>query len=164
MRWYTWQNWSKFPKLYGLHENIMRYCIEKLNFKAEKVAFDVPVGSPRPFAGSYDKQSVEAWNYQTSHRIDALVKFSNYYELWEIKPEADLSALGQTLLYYDLFTNSYPTYKPLYARLVTIDLHNQIEKLCNDYGIKCTKLKMTDVAMTIIHPFQHLFDEENNEK
>jgi len=137
----------------------MRYCIEKLDFKAEKVAFDVPCGKPRPFLGPYDKPSVEAWNYQTSHRIDALVKFPKFYELWEIKPEADLSSLGQTILYYDLFTKSYPELKPLYARLVTMDLHNQIEELCDSYGVKCTKLKMEEIAMTITHPFVKFFEE-----
>lgn len=127
-----------------MHKSILEFCIKKDLFKAENIAFDVVCGLPRPYKGEYHKESVEAWNYQTSHRIDALAEFKDYYEIWEIKPESHIEAVGQCLMYFELFTSTYPKIKPVYIRLITIEAHPEIIRLCDAYGVRLTNLQHND--------------------
>lgn len=124
-----------------MHKSILEYCIKNQLFNASRIAFDVVVGLPRPHKGEEHKTSLEAWNYMTSHRIDCLVDFGTYYEIWEIKPEPYIEAVGQCIMYYELFTSTYKDFKPVYVRLVTIDAHPEIKRLCDIYGVRLTDIK-----------------------
>jgi len=146
MRWYSWQKWKKYPKLYGLHKSIMDFFILQNPNYAERVAFDVPVGKPRPPYVSNDPKSLAGWQYATSHRIDALIDLGGTYEIVEIKPESDISAVGQVLMYYDLYIDTYGNFPEVYPRLITIDAHPEIERLCQSYGIKLTNYNSNDLT------------------
>ena len=146
MRWYGWQKWKKYPKLYALHKAIMDYFIMKNPNYAKRVAFDVPVGKPRPPFISNDPASLAGWQYATSHRIDALFDLGGSYEVVEIKPESELSAVGQILMYYDLFTSTYRDFSSVYARLITLNAHPEVERLCDNYGIRLTNYKFEEIA------------------
>lgn len=76
----------------------------------DKFSYDVKVGSGVSPSSDYSKKFYDDYVELTKKRIDAVGWTPAGAHIFEVKPRAGSAALGQLLMYRDLFTNSYPSY------------------------------------------------------
>lgn len=74
----------------------------------ESFDYDLPVGDGSPVEVDTPTWLAKDWSDLTKKRIDAVGYRTNGAALFEVKPRAGTSALGQLLTYQELFKISFP--------------------------------------------------------
>lgn len=109
---------SHYPHM--LHEDIAVWTkfLEKMQHVIQAVWYDVHVGEPVALApeASTVQQKVAAG--VTRKRIDAICSIGSEFWVIEVKPFANMTALGQAFSYARLFAMEYETYRPVKAVVV----------------------------------------------
>jgi len=79
----------------------------------ENITYDVHLGSgvlPRPGDPEYMQRLLSA---VTKKRVDAVGETSDAIWIFEVKPRIGMSALGQLIIYFDLYQEQYRPVKPV---------------------------------------------------
>lgn len=80
--------------------------------------FQVAVGSGQPLPASASDADRKAWDKLTSKRIDAVGINKDGITVIEVKPRGGASALGQALVYRDLYIQKMKPAQPVAALVV----------------------------------------------
>jgi len=109
---------SHYPHM--LHEDVAVWSkfLEKMQAVIKAVWYDVHVGKPVPVQvdGSTIQKKVAAG--VTRKRIDVVCAVGPEFWVIEVKPNANMTALGQAFSYTRLFSMEYDTYRPVKAVVV----------------------------------------------
>jgi len=81
--------------------------------------YDVRVGEGSVLPGVTAPEFVEAGRLLTQKRIDAVGRRPGEIWIYEVKPDAGLSALGQVLAYHDLYQRQFLPREPIRLAVVT---------------------------------------------
>lgn len=84
----------------------------------DSFAFQVPVGSGQPLPNSASDADRRAWDKLTAKRIDAVGVNRDGITVIEVKPRGGASALGQVLVYRDLYIQKIKPAQPVAALVV----------------------------------------------
>jgi len=98
-----------YPHMLAEDRDLWTKFLELGKYSIEKVWYDVHCGLGLPVPGG--KQSIEYKIAQgvTRKRIDVVCTVKNEIWIIEIKPHANMGALGQIITYRKLFTEEYQT-------------------------------------------------------
>jgi hypothetical protein len=125
----------KYPRMSSEDVKIWQPFLSDQGAKYDRFDYDLKVGTgvlpdlPVPEIFLQDFQEL------TKKRIDAVGYNKNGATLFEVKPRAGTSALGQLLTYKILFTQSYPDV-PIYQLVLVCGLATDEEiQLYKQYGI-----------------------------
>jgi hypothetical protein len=98
--------------------------------------YDVHVGEGVPVTGDYPNWGVALAKLLTQKRIDVMAYRQGVPWIFEIKPQAGLSAYGQLLAYRELYLRDHPEVSRVELAVVT-DILNPDERFVYDMaGIK----------------------------
>jgi hypothetical protein len=84
----------------------------------DSFVFQVEVGSGQPLPASASDADRKAWEKLTSKRIDAVGINKDGITVIEVKPRGGASALGQALVYRDLYIQKIKPAQPVAALVV----------------------------------------------
>ncbi len=102
----------------------------------EKFDYDVRVGEGIPVDPAWPENIKVAAKLLTQKRIDAIGYHREEVWIFEVKPDAGLSALGQLLGYRDLYVKQFGEPKKLYLAIVTDRINPDEEYLFKKNGIR----------------------------
>ena len=91
--------------------------------------YDVPVGSGRPAMEIDDVAGRSLWQQLTVKRVDVVVDWSSGVWVVEVKPELNMSGLGQVLGYVHLYRRDNPGVEPVTAVLVCGKTDSELEEV-----------------------------------
>ena len=120
-----------------LHEDIAVWTkfLEKMKGVIQAVWYDVHVGEPvklAPDASSIQKKVAAG---VTRKRIDVVCSMPTEFWVIEVKPFANMTALGQVYSYTRLFSMEYETYRPVKAVVVCDGFDHDMAGPYADLGV-----------------------------
>ena len=102
----------------------------------ERFDYDIRVGEGIGKLPGYPENIQRLALALTQKRIDAVGYRGDEIWVFEIKPHAGLSAVGQVLSYETLWNKQFPS-RPVYRKAIVTDfVDNDIRTLCNEYNIR----------------------------
>ena len=101
----------------------------------DRFEYDVHVGEGSTLPGVTTPEFLAAGKLLTQKRIDAVGYRPGEIWIYEVKPDAGLSALGQLLAYRDLYTRQFLPGESIHLALVTDHLSPDDEFLLNKNNI-----------------------------
>lgn len=102
----------------------------------DRFVYDTQVGEGTPPPPDIPEFAKKDWQDLTKKRIDAIGFKSTAVEIFEVKPRAGLTALGQLLGYKQLYTQSFPISGPITISLITSMLTPDERSVYDRYNIK----------------------------
>jgi hypothetical protein len=85
----------------------------------DRFDYDLPVGNGEDPGPDYDPLMRKDFMDLTKKRIDAVGYIGNTATIFEIKPRAGTTALGQLISYKSLFQQTYPTVPVVSCAVIT---------------------------------------------
>ena len=116
------QIWTRFLKL---HSSLYT-----------RFDYDFKVGSGTIPDPSFPENFIVDFIELTKKRIDAIGYGSSFIELFEVKPRASTSALGQILTYTSLYQSSFPTSLKIISSVVSEFISDDDIKIYKEYDIR----------------------------
>ncbi len=101
----------------------------------EKFAYDVHVGRGTDPGPTYEQKWRSLAITLTQKRIDAIGKKEGVLYIFEVKPDAGLSAVGQLLSYRDLYRRDFNYIGPIRMAIVTTKIDDDIRYVMKKNGI-----------------------------
>jgi len=103
---------SHYPHM--LHEDVAVWTrfLMQMSVAIKTVWYDVHVGEPVRLASSASNVQKKVAAGVSRKRIDAVCMIGKEFWVIEVKPRANMTALGQAFSYTRLFSLEYPTYRP----------------------------------------------------
>lgn len=114
--------WDRFLEQHGDYFNRFEY--------------DIHVGEGIGEIVGVDAMTQKIATVLSQKRIDAVGYRGGEVWLFEIKPHAGLSAIGQILSYETLYEKDFGAGKVSYIAIVTDRTDNDIRTMCNTYDIR----------------------------
>jgi len=114
--------WDRFMSKYGHLWSIYEY--------------DVAVGKGRPPQPYWEDWLKELQAKLSKRRIDVVAKRDGEIWIFEIKPQAGLSALGQVLGYKVLYERDFEPKEKIYLAIVTDVLDDDVKYVYECYDVK----------------------------
>ena len=114
--------WDRFLELHGDY--------------FERFDYDIRVGEGIGELEGYPENIRRAAKMLTQKRIDAVGYRGSEIWVFEIKPHAGLSAIGQVIAYETLWNKDFPDRPVTYKAIVTDRTDNDIRLLCREQGIR----------------------------
>lgn len=98
-----------------LHEDVAVWSkfLTKMQTAIKAVWYDVHVGEPVPVPPGASEIQKKVAAGVTRKRIDVVCSINSEFWVIEVKPHANMTALGQAFSYTRLFTMEYDTYRPV---------------------------------------------------
>ena len=118
--------WERFLQIYGDQFRNYRY--------------DVHVGKGQDPGPKYEPKWRELAIKLTQKRIDVVAERDNEIWIFEVKPDAGLSAIGQVLSYRVLYKQQFKEERPIRLAIVTTRVDDDIREVAKEYGIKVYEL------------------------
>ncbi len=109
---------SHYPHMLKEDVAVWTKFLEKMAVAIQAVWYDVHVGEPVRLAPEESTVQQKVAAGVTRKRIDAVCSIKQEFWVIEIKPFANMTALGQAFSYTRLFAMEYDTYRP--ARAVVV--------------------------------------------
>ena len=101
----------------------------------ESFDYDLPVGEGETPQEDLPDFLIKDWQDLTKKRIDAVGYKNNTATIFEVKPRAGTSALGQLLTYKKLFSQTFPSVKPVNLTVICSLILNDEKNVYNSQGI-----------------------------
>jgi len=110
----------------------------------DEIWYDVHVGKPMDVPAGSPEYLFKIAQGVSRKRIDAIARFGYIYYIIEVKPHANMEAIGQLVTYRRLFQSEYSQYQPLRALIVCDTLDFDIMITAREQGIEI--MAMTGVV------------------
>jgi len=101
----------------------------------DRFEYDVHVGEGAALPGVTEPEFLAAGKLLTQKRIDAVGSRPGEIWLYEVKPDAGLSALGQLMAYRDLYIRQFHPIESLHLAIVTDHLNPDEEFLFRQHDV-----------------------------
>lgn len=126
---------SHYPHM--LHEDVAVWSkfIEKMHEVIQAVWYDVHVGQPVRLAPNSSTVQQKVAAGVTRKRIDAVCSVGKEFWIIEVKPYANMTALGQAFSYTQLFSMEYDTFRPARAVVVCDSFDTDMEVPFEELGV-----------------------------
>ena len=118
--------WLRFLQIYGDQFQNYRY--------------DVRVGKGQDPGPRYEWKWRQLAIMLTQKRIDVVAERNGDVWIFEVKPDAGLSAIGQVLSYRVLYKQHFREERPIRLAIVTTRVDDDIREVAEHYGIKVYEL------------------------
>ena len=125
----------KYPHLGPEDSAIWAKFIEKNPDFYLEVDYDVKVGEGRDYSELPKDVYSDDLKYLSKKRIDVVGSRPGEIHVIEVKPSANLSAIGQAFGLAELFRVEAPAYKRILPVVITDQLLPDMEKLCSKMGV-----------------------------
>ena len=132
---YKYEKLAKYPHLRPEETKIWERFIKNNPDFFDEVMYDVRVGEGREYPESEMPQVTEAMEYLSKKRIDVVGFIDDEIYVIEIKPKANLSAVGQALGLAELFREVTPLWKRVIPTIITDEILPDMEALCVKMGV-----------------------------
>ncbi|MBW2672732.1 MAG: hypothetical protein JRD89_04840 [Deltaproteobacteria bacterium] len=125
-----------FPHMKPVEVEIMQRFIELAPLGTE-YEYDVRLFPEiKPLAPGADEEAYKAWLLLKAKRIDAVAHTPDAIWILEVKDRLRPSAVGQLLVYRDLYDRQFHPLKPLRLGVVCGDDDPLVRPTCAEHGIK----------------------------
>lgn len=129
----TWR--GNYPHLSPLDREIWLRFLDQQASAWQAFAYDVAVGGQEAPPHITDKNLRDAWRFSTAKRIDVLGQRPGEVSIFEVRPDAQASALGHLLTYQHLYQLDNPSTTPTKLYLVTDNLADDVRSALTAHGI-----------------------------
>jgi len=102
----------------------------------DRYVYDLHLGEGRPCLPEWDSKTCELHKLLSKKRCDVVGYKPGEICIFEIKPDAGLSAIGQLLSYRALYEKEYAPVEPIALAVITDRIWPDEEWLFNHFGIK----------------------------
>ena len=126
----------RYPHLRTEESKIWDRFIEKKPKFFTEVIYDARVGEGRKYPETEMPQIKEAMEYLSKKRIDVIGLIGDDVYVIEIRPKANLSAVGNALGLAELFRDVAPVYKIVMPAIITDETLPDMPELCRRMGVK----------------------------
>ena len=111
--------------------------IEQWGSDIDQVWYDIWCGEGAGLAAGASEKDQRRADGIYCKRIDAVTLQQGLYQVWEVKPFGNSVALGQALLYLELFKKRYPECVPVQSGIVCDQFDGDCRPLIARLGIRC---------------------------
>ena len=108
------------------------------------VQYDVPVGEPIDASLLTLPKNLYMEARLSAHRIDIVATAKDHIDIIECKPRAGTTALGQLIIYSQLYQSSYNPTLPLRLLLITNQIDHDIHTIYAAQNIKVVEVPFND--------------------
>jgi len=126
----------RYKHLFGADLELWERFLEEYGDYFDKFEYDIRLGEGVPIDPKWPPKIAYAAKMLTRKRVDAVGYKDEEIWLFEIKPDASLSAIGQLLSYEALWVKERGRPKTLYKAVVTDRLGRDEEYLFDHFEIK----------------------------
>jgi len=126
----------RYPHMLPRDARIWNHFLEQHGEYFDYFRYDIHVGEGIGEISGYPENIARLAKTLTQKRIDAVGYRGSEVWLFEIKPMAGLSAIGQILSYYSLYNKDFPDRPATYKAIVTDRTDNDIRYMCKEYSIR----------------------------
>lgn len=139
---------GRYAHMAELDAQVWRKYLEVAGCDIDRVWYDVWVGLCEGMAKGLAGKELRRVLACYAKRIDAVTLRAGLYELWEIKPFGNAVALGQALMYLELFKDAYPLCTPVRACVLCDSADGDCEPIMAQHGILCICIRNSILAST----------------
>jgi hypothetical protein len=112
-RLYKSQLMRDYPRMSPLDLPVWERYLKDNSNKYISIAYDLPCGTGVDCTDEQDDNMRDMYKHLTMKRIDAIGFNKSYIDLIEVKPVADIRALGQLIAYKHFFMEQYKPSVPV---------------------------------------------------
>ena len=127
---------ERYPHLSPREKEIWDRFIEKNPQFFKEVIYDARVGEGRNYSDYPEDKIREDMEYLSKKRIDVIGLIGDDVYVIEIRPKANLSAVGNALGLAELVKNVFPAYKIIISAIITDEILPDMPELCHKIGVK----------------------------
>ena len=120
------------PKEAGLWDRYLAWCPHQF----VELTYDLHLGDHAPLDPSWPLWLVKLVKATSRKRVDAIGETSAEVIIFEVKERADMSALGQLLVYEALYIEEYRPTKPVKKVVITDRLGYSMGRVFPEFGIE----------------------------
>lgn len=128
---------SRYPHMAELDALVWTQYARQQGGDIDRVWYDVWCGEQIPLGDGETDADRRRADGIYSKRIDAVTVRSGLYQVWEIKPFGNSVALGQALMYLELFKARYPDCSPVQTCVVCDHFDRDCRPVMSKYGVEC---------------------------
>jgi len=125
-----------YPHMMAEDRDIWTKFLEIDGYEIEKVWYDVHCGLGLPVIGGTSSMEYKISQGVTRKRIDVVCTVKNEIWIVEIKPHANMKALGQIITYEKLFREEYSTPYKIIPVVLCWTMDPDIGPILKDFGIR----------------------------
>ncbi len=125
-----------YPHMMAEDREIWTKFLETAEFEIGKVWYDVHCGRGLPVPGGPDSMEYKISQGVTRKRIDVICTVKNEIWIIEIKPHANMGALGQIITYEKLFREEYATPYKIIPVILSWSMDPDVEPLFKKVGVR----------------------------
>lgn len=126
----------KYPRMSDADTNLWRLWFAKYGIAYDRYDYDYPVGSGVDPGPDYSELLRKDYIELTRKRIDAIGYTGNQATIFEIKPRAGTTALGQLLTYKRLFTAQYKEFPVVNLSVITGLMTDEEKEIYSAHNIQ----------------------------
>ncbi len=126
----------RYPHMLPRDQYIWDKFLEQHGDYFEYFKYDIHVGEGVGNITGYPPEIVKMAKVLTQKRIDAVGFRGSEIWVFEVKPYAGLSAIGQVVAYEALWNKDFPDRQVTYKSIVTDRTDNDIRYMCKELGIR----------------------------
>ena len=126
---------GRFPHLLPNEEKIWLRFLQIYGDQFENYRYDVRVGRGVDPGPRYEWKWRKLAIMLTQKRIDVVAERDGEVWIFEVKPDAGLSAIGQVLSYRVLYREQFKEKRPIKLAIVTTRVDDDIREVAKEYGI-----------------------------
>ena len=130
----------RFPHLLPNEEKIWERFLQIYGDQFQNYRYDVRVGRGVDPGPKYEWKWRQLAIMLTQKRIDVVAERDGEVWIFEVKPDAGLSAIGQVLSYRVLYKQHFREERPIRLAIVTTRVDDDIREVAEHYGIKVYEL------------------------
>jgi len=126
---------GRFPHLLPNEEKIWVRFLQIYGDQFKNYRYDVRVGRGVDPGPRYEWKWRKLAIMLTQKRIDVVAERDGEVWIFEVKPDAGLSAIGQVLSYRVLYREQFKERRPIKLAIVTTRVDDDIREVAKEYGI-----------------------------
>ena len=125
----------RYPHMGPIEARIWSAFLEGTDLTFTKIEYDVRVGPGNMPSYSLPEDIANMWKSLTQLRIDAVGHRVGEIWIFEVKPRAGRSGLGQLLAYKTWYQHDYKPMKPIRLGIVCQEIDQNMIEVYKSYGI-----------------------------
>jgi len=126
----------RYPHLRAEESKIWDRFIEKNPKIFEEVIYDAKIGKSRDYSDYPEDKIREDMEYLSKKRIDVIGLIGDDVYVIEVRPKANLSAVGNALGLAELVRDVTPVYKIVIPTIITDEILPDMPELCHRMAVK----------------------------